>query len=646
VETLTPIRRLLIANRGEIAVRVARAARERGLTVLGVYSEADAGAMFRDSLDESICIGAGPAIASYLDIERVIDAAKRLRADAIHPGYGFLSERAAFARATIDAGLRFVGPSPEAIAAMGSKIDAKRRVSAAGVPVVPGYDGPDLSPERLRSEAARIGAPVLIKASAGGGGRGMRVVADLAEFDEALDSARREAQAAFGDDAVLLERYLARPRHIEVQIVGDTYRTIVHLGERECSIQRRHQKVIEESPSVAIDAAQRARIGAAAVRAAASVNYTSAGTVEFLLDADDNFWFLEMNARLQVEHPVTEFVYGVDLVALQLAIADGEPLPFTQTDLRPRGWAIEARLNAEDPTRDYLPSSGSIDVFDVPFAPGVRVDTGVRDGSTIPIFYDSLLAKIIAWAPDRDLAISRLGLALAQTRVAPLPTNLPLLRAILADAAFREGDLSTSFLDERRLLDPAAAPTHESSLLAAAALVADGGAWRAGGIGIPIRLLAGDRTIVAEAARTGVDGLSLSGDLSGTYVIAHRDGAISIRSGDGREITGTASLDPDGVTAVIDGVAARFLFPPPPSPHAARSAGTAASGTVTAPMPGKIASVAVRLGDVVAERALLVVLEAMKMEHRIVAPLGGTVDAIFVEAGQIVGAGTRLVAVA
>jgi 3-methylcrotonyl-CoA carboxylase alpha subunit len=340
------IRRLLVANRGEIAIRIARGARELGIAPVGVYSDADAEAAFRDALDESVRIGPGPATESYLDGAAIIAAARALGADAVHPGYGFLSERAPFAQAVIDAGLIFVGPSPAAIDAMGSKSEAKRRVRAAGVPVVAGYDGDDQDAAVLRREAAAIGTPLVIKAVAGGGGRGMRVVADLATFDAALASARREAQASFGDDAVLLERYLRRPRHVEFQILADAHGATVHLGERECSIQRRHQKVVEEAPSLALDPELRARMGAAAVAAARSVGYTNAGTVEFLLAADGTFAFLEMNARLQVEHPVTELVYGIDLVHEQLRIASGEPLRFTQSDVAARGWAIEVRLNA------------------------------------------------------------------------------------------------------------------------------------------------------------------------------------------------------------------------------------------------------------------------------------------------------------
>ncbi|MDB5094307.1 MAG: Carbamoyl-phosphate synthase chain ATP-binding, partial [Candidatus Eremiobacteraeota bacterium] len=482
------IRRLLIANRGEIAIRVARGARELGISPVGVYSDADEHALFRSAMDASLRIGPGPAAESYLDGERIVAAAKTLGADAIHPGYGFLSERAPFARLVVESGLVFVGPTPDAIAAMGSKIDAKRRVREFGVPVVPGYDGDDQSDARLRDEAAQIGTPLLIKASAGGGGRGMRVVDDLAQFDEALASARREAKAAFGDDTMLLERYLRRPRHVEFQILADAHGACVHLGERECSIQRRHQKVLEEAPSVALDPALRARMGKAAVDAARSVGYTNAGTAEFMLDQDGAFFFLEMNARLQVEHPVTELVYGVDLVHEQLRIANGEPLRFTQEMMVPRGWAIEARLNAEDPAHEFLPQSGTIASFDVPPAPGVRLDAGFRAGDEVPVFYDSLLAKIIVWGADRPAAIARMEETLRETTVSGIATNLPLLRAIVADDAYRTGDTTTSFLDERmpRFALGERRADDATKRRVAAALLAHDDAWRPARVGVPL----------------------------------------------------------------------------------------------------------------------------------------------------------------
>jgi 3-methylcrotonyl-CoA carboxylase alpha subunit len=624
------IRRLLIANRGEIAIRVARGAREMGIAPVGVYSDADEHALFRDALDASLRIGPGPASESYLDGERIVAAAKTLGADAIHPGYGFLSERATFAQMVVDAGLIFVGPTPDAIAAMGSKIDAKLRVRAAGVPVVPGYDGEDQHDDVLRAHARQIGTPLLIKASAGGGGRGMRVVADLASFDEALASARREAKASFGDDAVLLERYLARPRHVEFQILADTHGTTVHLGERECSIQRRHQKIIEEAPSVALDPGLRARMGAAAVEAARSVGYTNAGTAEFMLDDDGAFYFLEMNARLQVEHPVTELVYGVDLVHEQLRIANGEQLRFSQNDLVPRGWAIEVRLNAEDPARDFLPQAGTITAFDVPRSPGVRLDAGFARGSEVPVFYDSLLAKIIVWGADRAAAVARMDATLRETTVAGLATNLPLLRAIVADDRYRAGETTTRFLDERMPGYALAAPhaDAEAKRRVAAALLADAADWRLGRVGVPLAFAIDGELVRANATFAGARWL-LSGDLDGEIVPDAR----------------SASPTADGGTVALDGRVVRWTWPAPPSASAEHGGQGTSSGEVTAPMPGKIVSVTTDVGAQVDEHALLVVLEAMKMEHRIEAPLAGTVREIRVKPGDLVTSGALLVTI-
>ncbi|HEY5425823.1 MAG TPA: acetyl-CoA carboxylase biotin carboxylase subunit, partial [Candidatus Tumulicola sp.] len=443
------IQRLLIANRGEIAVRVARAAREMDIVPLGIYSAADAHAYHLQFVEDARCVGPAPAAESYLNVDAVIAAAASMRADAVHPGYGFLSERAAFAQAVASAGLVFVGPTPAAMAAMGSKIESKRRVREFDVPTVPGYDGDDRSPATLRVQAERIGYPVLIKASAGGGGRGMRVVESPARFDEALAAAQREALAAFGDDAVLLERYLRDPRHVEFQILGDAYGTLIHLGERECSIQRRHQKIVEEAPSVALSPELRAAMGAAAVRAATSVGYVNAGTCEFMLDFDDRYYFLEMNARLQVEHPVTELVYGVDLVRWQLRIANGERLTIAQDDVRPRGWAIEGRIYAEDPANHLLPSTGTIARWSPPEGPGVRVDAGVATGSEVSVYYDPMLAKLIVYGTDRAHAIARFERAVEDFGVDGVATNLPLLLWIARDAAFRAGDTTTSFLAQR-----------------------------------------------------------------------------------------------------------------------------------------------------------------------------------------------------
>ena len=640
------IRRLLIANRGEIAVRIARAAREAGIVPLGVYSDADAHAYHLGFMDDAARLGPAPARESYLDVERVLHAARELRADAVHPGYGFLSERAHFARAVTGAGLIFVGPTADAIEAMGDKTEAKRRAREHGVPVVPGYDGDDQSAERLEREAAGIGRPVLIKASAGGGGRGMRIVAGDTDFGEALAAAKREALAAFGDERVLLEKYLTRPRHIEFQIIADAQGNTVHLGERECSIQRRHQKVIEEAPSSALTPELRARMGEAAVRAARSVGYVNAGTVEFLLSEDGSFYFLEMNARLQVEHPVTELVHGVDLVRLQLDVANGLPLPFSGDDVATRGWAFEARINAEDPANDFLPAIGTISRWEPPGEPGLRLDAGVGAGSEVTIYYDSMLAKLIAYAPDRAAAIERLRAGLDAFRIAGVRTNLPLLRRIVRDDAFRSGDTTTAFLGERAafLASPAGGEPGGAALLAIVAALADPRAWRIGRVGIPVVLDGVERTLRAVGSRTnGENAWHLEGDVAGDFVVETAGDRVTVRDERGERTGGRARVDAGGVEVLFDGATYRFDFAPPPSLETAGvERGPKGDGTVTAPMPGKIVSVAVKTGDTVAERDLLIVLEAMKMEHRIEAARGGTVKNVAVAAGALVAGGATL----
>ena len=606
------IRRLLIANRGEIAIRIARAAREMGIAPLGIYSDADEHALHRRVMDASVRIGPPPASESYLNIEAIVAAAQSLGADAVHPGYGFLAENANFARAVRAAKTIFVGPSPEAIAAMGSKIEAKRLVRKHGVPTIPGYEGDDQSDARLRKEAQRIGAPVLIKASAGGGGRGMRVVEDLGRFGEALAAARREAQSAFGDERVLLERYLRRPRHIEIQILADTHGATIHLGERECSIQRRHQKIIEEAPSTAIDDALRVRIGDAAIAAARAVGYVNAGTVEFMLDQQHTFFFLEMNTRIQVEHPVTELAYGVDLIRAQLEIASGAPLRAEhKLSLAPRGWAIEARLYAEDPVT-FLPATGRITTWVPPEGPGIRVDSGVTLGSEVGVWYDPMLAKIIAWGGSRDAAIARLAGALSELQVAGVRTNLPLLAWIVNDQAFRSGATSTDFLDER-LPGGFVAPEVDDAhvLRAAASALRSGAGWRLGSVAVPLDLVVERRTVRLRATLIEGERWRIEGD-----------------------VTGEIALD---VTP-----SAAYEFAPSPSPSARAKASGETDGTVVAPMPGKIVSVAVKEGEAVDERTLLIVLEAMKMEHRIEAPLAGTVREIRVAPGALVTTGERL----
>ena len=464
------IRRLLVANRGEIAVRVMRACRERGIAPIAVHSSIDRGALHVRAADEAIEIG-GPAPAeSYLRIDAILEAAARTRADAIHPGYGFLSENATFAEACRDAGVIFVGPPPEAITAMGSKLGARERMERAGVPVVPGATPADQTDAGIRAAALHIGLPVVVKASAGGGGKGMRVVTDLAALDESIAAARREATRAFGDGTLYVERRVERPRHVEIQIFADSHGGCVHLFERECSIQRRHQKIVEETPSPALTPAVRARMGEAAVAAARAAGYVNAGTIEFLLEGtgdDARFYFLEMNTRLQVEHAITEAVTGVDLVHAQLAVADGGPLPWTQASLMPRGHAIEVRLCAEDPEQGFLPQAGRLLACRFPDAPGLRVDAGFERGDAIPVHYDSLIAKLVAHAATREAAIARLAAALRRTLVFGVRTNATLLARILAHPRFIAGDVDTGFVSDEH--DALLTPNHAPAALAAAA---------------------------------------------------------------------------------------------------------------------------------------------------------------------------------
>ncbi|HZR23000.1 MAG TPA: acetyl-CoA carboxylase biotin carboxylase subunit [Vicinamibacterales bacterium] len=453
---------MLIANRGEIAVRIAHACREMGIESVAVYSEADADAVHVRAADRAIAIGPASAIESYLKIPRLLAAAKSAGADAVHPGYGFLSENAAFARACVEAGLVFVGPTPDAIEKMGSKIEARRIVSAAGVPVVPGETPTDQSDAGLRAAVARVGLPVLIKASAGGGGKGMRRVREDGEIVDAIAAARREAQAAFGDGTLYVERLLDRPRHIEVQVFGDAHGHTIHLFERECSVQRRHQKVIEESPSPVLTPELRARMTDAAVTAARAVGYQNAGTIEFIVE-DEQFYFLEMNTRLQVEHPVTEQVTGLDLVRAQLLVASGERLPWTQESVSQRGHAIEARVYAEDPSSGFLPQAGRLNQYREPRMPGVRIDSGVAEGSDISVYYDPMIAKVIATAESRPLAIARLAMALQSFAIGGVKTNIPFLLGLLARDEFKNASIDTAFLD-RETITPIISITNQSAI--------------------------------------------------------------------------------------------------------------------------------------------------------------------------------------
>jgi 3-methylcrotonyl-CoA carboxylase alpha subunit len=564
---LMPFTKLLIANRGEIAVRVMRACHALGIATVAVYSDADRDALHVQLADEAYQIGPAPAPQSYLDAERLVAVARHSGAEAVHPGYGFLSERAHFAAMCRDAGLVFVGPPPEVIALMGSKAAAKQLAESAGVPVVPGYSGQDQHPATLRREAERVGFPLLIKASAGGGGRGMRAVSSAAEFDEALASARREALAAFGDDAVLLEKLVERPRHVEIQVLADAHGNVVHLFERECSIQRRHQKIVEESPSPALSPVLRAEMGAAAVRLARAAGYVNAGTLEFLLDDHGRYYFLEMNTRLQVEHPVTEAVTGLDLVQLQLQIAAGAPLPFRQEDVTQHGHAIEVRVCAEDPLT-FLPATGRLALFAPPEGPGIRNDAGVRSGDTLTVHYDPMFAKLIVHAADRPAAIDLLQRSLAHYAALGVTTNLPLLRAIAAHLHFAAGRTTTAFLEESDvaagLHPPARMPTAGLAAGALAEILAPGetGApadpWDIQGWA-PMRharrvtLLHADTSYHVDLARTGDTWRITTGDDHyAAHVLAHDATTLVVafaplqpgRLGVEEEISGRVSPSP------------------------------------------------------------------------------------------------------
>ena len=470
-----PFTKILIANRGEIALRVIRACREMGIKSVAVFSDADARASHVRAADEAVHIGAAPAAESYLCGDRIIDVAKRLGAEAIHPGYGFLSEREWFARAVRDAGLAFIGPPPEAIAAMGSKTAARQLAIVANVPIVPGTTEPLADAHEARHIADDFGYPVLLKAAAGGGGKGMRVVREPNEMDRALETARREAKNAFGDDAVYVEKYIVGPRHVEIQVLGDQHGTMLSLNERECSVQRRHQKMLEEAPSVAVSPALRRAMGETAVRAVSAAGYVNAGTCEFLLDADGRFYFLEMNTRLQVEHPVTEFVTGIDLVQWQIRIAAGERLPFTQDQIVPRGWAIECRITSEDPANGFLPSTGTISYLHLPSGPGVRWDGGIEVGSEIGLFYDPMLAKLIVHAPTREAAIERMHRALLELTIEGVESSRDFHLRLMEDPEFRAGAIEIQWLERRLDSIVHASPPDSTTRTAAlvAALIAD-----------------------------------------------------------------------------------------------------------------------------------------------------------------------------
>ena len=609
-------RSLLIANRGEIARRVLRTARRLGLRGLAVASEADAGALHVREADDSRVIGPAPAAQSYLDTDRLLKAAREMGAEAVHPGYGFLSENAAFAEAVTGAGLVWVGPPPAAIRAMGLKDAAKARMAAAGVPVTPGYLGEDQSDGTLAAEAARIGWPVLIKAVAGGGGKGMRRVDRAGDFAEALAGARREAAAAFGDDRVLLEKYLTRARHIEVQVFADRHGQAVHMFERDCSLQRRHQKVIEEAPAPGLDASTREAVCTAAVRAALAVGYEGAGTVEFIADASeglraDRIWFMEMNTRLQVEHPVTEAITGLDLVEWQLRVAAGEALPLTQAEIRMTGHAIEARLYAEDPAAGFLPSVGPLDRF-VLGGGGVRVDTGVGQGDAASSWYDPMLAKVIAHAPTRMAAAADLAESLGRTEVWPVRTNAAFLVKCLRQADFLAGEVDTRLI-ESYLDDLTARPDLPDAVLE----------------DLPHHVLRGGMPPDAP----GLAGFRLNAPpvAEGTIYVDGAPRTVALAQ--------AAALAAGGDPVLFHAGAAFSLSLRPPESAAAAADG---DGAIRSPMPGKIALAPLAPGAAVKRGDTILVLEAMKMEHALTAPFDGVLAALEVIAGQQVREGVVL----
>ena len=627
---------VLVANRGEIACRVFRTAKRMGIRTIAVYSEADAGALHVRTADDAVLIGPAPARESYLDQAKVLAAAKATGAEAIHPGYGFLSENAEFAEAVMAAGLVWIGAPPAAIRAMGLKDAAKKLMVEAGVPVTPGYMGDDQSVERLSAEALATGYPVLIKAVAGGGGKGMRRVDDPATFADALSSCRREAASSFGDDRVLIEKYILSPRHIEVQVFGDRHGSVVHLYERDCSLQRRHQKVIEEAPAPGMDAATRAAVTDAAVKAARAVNYVGAGTIEFIADGTDGLradrtWFMEMNTRLQVEHPVTEAITGIDLVEWQFRAAAGEPVPLKQADIPMNGWAMEARLYAEDPASGFMPSIGKLEHFQLP--QGVRIDTGVQQGGEVSQFYDPMIGKLIVHEETREAAAAALARATGKVEVWPVRTNAGFLGRCLNHPRFVAGDVDTGFIgsEEAALVSKPVAPVN---LLQAAALrIRLGRAMPASGTDphSPWDPFEGPTGFRANAEPRLQQLIYVNGERTMVQI----DGA---QVGEG--VRGNHVLDDHSAVYFDDGDT--FVTS---SRMGAQAAGAASDGSLRAPMPGKIVATPLKAGDSVIKGQSVVVLEAMKMEHALVAPFDGKVAGISVRVGDQVPADAVLATV-
>jgi len=633
-------RKILIANRGEIACRVIRTAKRMGIRTVAVYSDADRNALHAKQADEAYRIGPPAAGESYLNVDAILAAAKASGAEALHPGYGFLAENEDFAAACKSAGVIFIGPSPQAIAAMGDKSAAKRLMEKAGVPLVPGYHGEDQSPALLEKEAARIGFPVLIKPSAGGGGKGMRVVRERKEFASALEGAQREAKSSFGDARVLIERYLERPRHIEMQVFGDSHGNVVHLFERDCSVQRRHQKVIEEAPAPSFT--KRAEMGQAAVQAARAIQYTGAGTVEFIAEQDGRFYFMEMNTRLQVEHPVTEMITGLDLVELQLRVAAGEGLPFKQDALRAKGHAIEARIYAEDPQRDFLPSIGKL--VHLRFPEGARVDTGVAEGDEISPWYDPMIAKLIVHGDTRQAALAQMSAALRDTHIVGPATNVEFLRRVCESPAFARADLDTGLIERHRAELFRTSGAVPPQVLAAAA-------WA--------ELAHEEKTARERAGQSGdpyspwheVDGWRLNEESHHDFVFRSGEEEHRVRVAfgddgprleiDGRQIESRSpsSTVRDGRNWHVFADGTRWTLA---LKEDLPDVDVEAAGTLAAPMPGRVIKLMVETGARVMKGQPLLILEAMKMEHTITAPADGTVKDILYGAGEQVLEGAEL----
>ena len=643
--------KVLVANRGEIAVRVLRGAKKLGYKTVAVYSDADKDALHVLEADEAVRIGPAPAKESYLVIDNILAAARQSGAQAIHPGYGFLSEREAFSKAVQDAGLVFIGPDPFSIEAMGNKSASKIRMIAAKVPCVPGYQGDDQNDETLVKEAKKAGLPVMVKAAAGGGGRGMRLVHKEEDLLASIQSARSEATNAFGSGQLLIEKAVMNARHVEIQVFGDRHGNVVHFGERDCSVQRRNQKVVEEAPSPALDEKLRLKMGAAAVAAAKAVKYVGAGTVEFMLGADKQFYFLEMNTRLQVEHPVTELVYGVDLVEWQLRVAQGEPLPLTQEEVlrRRRGWAIEVRLCAEDPQQNYLPQTGKVLSWRAPQGEGVRVDTCLREGQEISPFYDSMQAKIIAYGQDRETARQKLLKALQETTLLGVVNNRDYLAAILSNEVFAGGDFSTGFIGQHFPQEQVAklAPSQRHLALAAAALYMDDAQRLAAEHGLTAEFVGwhsshetpADYKLRWRDQPYQLDVLVHDGHLFSIVIGGDKVVVDVTRSFDHEfhyiceGVQGKARIAHDGDSVWLDAEGAAYCYSDV-TLAPARSAAAGSDGRLLAHSDGKIVAVHVKPGDAVEKGKTLVVLEAMKMEFQLALPVSGVVETVSVHAGQ------------